>query len=133
MLELINSNLEVKYIKESYTLTAGETKQIFSHWGKGVLEHLMIASNNKDVRGIILTDGHQSSYTYAEAYDLGLVFPAGQSGYLTIYDDTNNVYNIIWAPVPAWEFKHQFEVKIKNEGTTTATVTLYLLIWMKGE
>ena len=133
MLELINSDLQQKFVKEQFTIAAGETKQIFSYWGKGVLEHLIVTSNNKNVRGYVLTDGHQSSYTFKEAYDLGLVFPAGQSAYLTRYDDTNNIYTIMWAPVPTWEFKHQFEIKLKNESTSSATVTLMLLIWMKGE
>jgi len=130
-LEMLSSDLKVKYSKETYTLAAGESQSIFYYPSQGVMEMVMVNSNNKDVRICVTTDGHYSSYTFAEAFALGLVFPASQVAYLTQYDTDNDVYCAVWAPVPVWEFKRQFEVSIKNEGSSTASVTVQLLLWTK--
>jgi hypothetical protein len=108
----------------SFTLSAGETKTIFSDEGEGFLFDSKFQSNKSTVRVIINCDSSVITALLSELNTLEVDMPMPMGWFLGAYDTTNHVYVGILAPCKPISYHRKYSMTLENTGSADATIAI---------
>jgi len=127
--------------KKNVLLIPGQDDPIFLTTMKARLAYYVLESNSPDIEIVLrarkmMYPGYpiwvEQKLTIRDIYELGLVnnmCPNPRLPCVSVWDETNNKYIVIYSPAEAEEFPHGFELRLHNPTTDRMQYSIRMLAY----
>jgi len=124
-IEFILNKTDATYLLErNVTISAGDKRTLADIVGKGFWGAIFIASDSPYLKIWYEIDGAIFEGTIAEIFALGLTEANNYFFYIPVYDVSNDIYCLAWAPSIPAPFSRRCKVELRNETASAITCSI---------
>lgn len=131
---------KIHVIKPQETISPGSRKVVYSTEKRSKLAFYILKTDSPDLTIITrvrvplpnIITWEEVSFSLSDLYGYGLVnnmCPNPKLPCISVWDDTNRKYVVIFSPTEGEEFPHGFELVLRNPTSSRVTISMVMVVY----